>query len=310
MSLSIKQDKDYTKKEREVFAYLTLHGTQRVVGSASLKEIDYSADYDLMEYVSFERSEEMYNLILTLFREKFRTAYKSKNIWITDFKCGVLAGGIPVRWKKADIDKGFQTIDDVKIYFVDCLQEKSTIKLDAITLIDGLFHEFSEIYFITFGDYKTYEPEYTKKVNIETSLLRDVKKYVDKGNYMKSLKRIFAYLRISEKEPALMQSLVDFFNSPVGELSSYKSDLELVTIMIDQTFKPIAKSHIIYNLKHIEKHISPHFKDLVKSILNEKTEAKIKKHTEQVEEILNMQIQEKTKEFIANNKKIYSYIKV
>jgi spore coat protein CotF len=107
-----------------------------------------------------------------------------------------------------------------------------------------------------------------------------------------------------------MQSLVDFFNSSVGELSSYKSDLELITIMINQTFKPIAKKHIIYNLKHIEKQISPHFKDLVKSILKEKTEAKIKTHTEQVEEILNNQIQKKTKEFIANNKKIYSYIKV
>jgi hypothetical protein len=310
MSLSIKQPKDYTKKEREVFAYLTLHGTQRVVGSASIKEMDYSADYDLMEYVSFERTAEMYELILTLFREKFRTAYKSKNIWITDFKCGVLAGGKPIRWKKEDIEKGFQIIEDVKIYFVDCLQEKSTIKLDAITLINGLFHEFSEIYFITFGDYKTYEPEYTKKENIETSLLKDVRAYTDKGNYLKSLKRLFAYLRISGKDPALTQSLVDYFNSPVGELASYKSDLELVTIMISQSFKPVALKHIIFNLKYIAKKISPHFRDLVKSILQMKTAEKIKKHTEEVEEILNMQIQEKTKEFIANNKKIYSYIKV
>jgi len=310
MSLSIKQPKDYIKKEREVFAYLTLHGTQRVVGSASVKEIEYSADYDLMEYVSFERTTEMYELILDLFREKFRTAYKSKNIWITDFKCGVLAGGKPIRWNKEDIERGFQVIEDVKIMFVDCLQEKSTIKLDAITLINGLFHEFSEIYFITFGDYKTYEPEYTKKVNIENSLLKDVKAYIEKGNYLKSLKRLFAYLRISEKDPALLQSLVDYFNSSVGELSSYKSDLELVTIMISQTFKPIATKHLIYNLKHIEKQISPHFKSLVKSILQQKTQEKIKAHTEEVEEILNNQIQKQTKEFITNNKKLFSYIKV
>ena len=310
MSLSIKQPKDYTKKERNIFAYLTLHGTQRVVGSASVKEMDYSADYDLMEYVSFERSTEMYELILDLFREKFRTAYKSKNIWITDFKCGVLAGGKPIRWKKEDIAKGYQIIEDNKIYFVDCLQEKSTIKLDAISLINGLFHEFSEIYFITFGDYKTYEPEYTKKVNIETSLLKDVKAYTEKGNYMKTLKRLFAYLRISEKDPALLQSLVSFFNSSVGELSSYKSDLELVSIMLGQTFRPVKHSDIVYNLKYIEKHINPHFKDLVKSILKVKTDAKIKEHTEQVEEILNNEIQIKTKEFIQSNKKLYSYIKV
>lgn len=310
MSLTIKQAKDYTPKERDVFAYLTLHGTQRIVGSASFKEVEYSADYDLMEYVKFDRTVEMYNTVLTLFREKFRTAYESKNIWLTDFKCGVLAGGKPIRWKREDIDRGFQIIEDIKIYFVDCLQEKSTIKLDAIVLIDGLFHEFSEIYFITFGDYKTYEPEYTKVKNIETALFKDVKKYLDDGNYLKALKRLFAYFRISKKEPTLTQSLIDFFNSPVGELSSYKSDLELITIMIEQTFKPIAKKHIIYNLEHIEKRISPQYKDLVKSILKEKTESKIKTHTEQVEEILNTQIQEKTKAFIQNNKKLYSYIKV
>jgi len=310
MSLTIKQAKDYTPKERDVFAYLTLHGTQRIVGSASFKEIEYSADYDLMEYVKFGRTVEMYDMVLTLFREKFRTAYESKNIWLTDFKCGVLAGGKPIRWKREDIDRGFQIIEDIKIYFVDCLQEKSTIKLDAIVLIDGLFHEFSEIYFITFGDYKTYEPEYTKVKNIETALFKDVKHYLDDGNYLKALKRLFAYFRISKKEPTLTQSLVDFFNSPVGELSSYKSDLELITIMIEQTFKPIAKKHIIYNLEHIEKRISPQYKDLVKGILKEKTESKIKTHTEQVEEILNTQIQEKTKAFIQNNKKLYSYIKV
>ena len=124
MDLNIKQPKDYSKKERDVFAYLTLHGTQRVVGTGSIKEIDYAADYDLMEYVAFSRSSEVYEMILDLFREKFRTAYNSKTIWLTDFKCGVMPGGKPIRWKKADIDRGFQIIEDDKIYFVECLQEQ------------------------------------------------------------------------------------------------------------------------------------------------------------------------------------------
>jgi len=310
MTLTIKQTKDYTKEERKIFAYLTLHGTQRIVGSASLKEVEYSADYDLMEYISFEREPEIYELILTLFKEKFRTAYKSKNIWITDFKCGVLAGGKPIRWDRQSIAKGYQIIEDVKIYFVDCLQEKSSIKLDVISLIDGLFHEFSEIYFLTFGDYKTYDPVYTKKKNIETSLLIDVKKYQEKGNYMKTLKRLFAYLRISETDPALQQELVSFFNSSVGELSSYKSDLELISIMLEQSFRPVKRKDIIYNLKYIEKHISPNFKDLVKSILKMKTIKQIKEHTQQTEEILNNDIQNNTKTYIKSNKKLYSFVKV
>jgi len=310
MDLNIKQPKDYSKKERDVFAYLTLHGTQRVVGTGSIKEIDYAADYDLMEYVAFSRSSEIYEMVLDLFREKFKTAYNSKNIWLTDFKCGVMPGGKPIRWKKADLDRGFLIIEDNKIYFTECLQEQSVIKLDAIVLINGLFHEFSEIYFMTFGDFKTFNPVLTKAENIEVALLRDVKHYAEKGNYFKALKRLFASLRIAGKNAPLVNELTDFFNSQVGELSSYKSDLELISIMLGQSFRPVKHKDIVFNLKYIEKHINPSFKDLVKSILKEKTDDKIKKHTEEVEEILNMRIQQETQKYISSNKKIYSYIKI
>lgn len=309
-SLNIKKPSNYSTKEREVFAFLTLHGTQRVVGTASVKEIDYAADFDLMEYMQFGRSTEVYEYILDLFREKFRTAHISKTIWLTDFKCGVLPGGTPIRWKKEDLDRGFQDIEDNKIYFVECMQEQSIIKLDAIVLIDGLFHEFSEMYFLSFGDFKTYNPITTKVENIEVSLLKDVKYYAHKDNYYKALKRLFAYLRISKQNTPLVQDLTDFFNSSVGELASYKSDLELVSIMLGQSFRPVKHKDIIFNLKHIEKHINPSFKDLVKSIIKEKADDRIKKHTEEVEEILNQRIQHETKMFISADKKIYHYIKI
>jgi hypothetical protein len=127
---------------------------------------------------------------------------------------------------------------------------------------------------------------------------------------MKTLKRLFAYLRISETDPALQQELVSFFNSSVGELSSYKSDLELISIMLEQSFRPVKRKDIIYNLKYIEKHISPNFKDLVKSILKMKTMKQIKEHTQQTGEILNNDIQNNTKTYIKSNKKLYSFVKV
>ncbi len=164
--------------------------------------------------------------------------------------------------------------------------------------------------FLTFGDFKTYNPITTKAENIEVALLRDVKHYTETGNYYKALKRLFAYLRISGKHAPLLQELTDYFNSSVGELSSYKSDLELVSIMLGQSFRPVKHKDIVFNLKYIEKHINPSFKDLVKSILKEKTHDKIRKHTEEVEEILNQRIQAETKTFISTNKKIYPYIKI
>jgi len=307
MKLTVKTNADFSKGERNIFAFLSLHGTQRVVGTASVKEINYSADYDLMSYVKFERSVEVYQCLLDLFREKYRTAYNSKTIWITDFKCGVLPGGQPIRWNRESIESGYQMIEDTKTYFIDCLQEKSIIKMDVISLIGGLFHEFSEMYFVHFGEFKTYNPVMTKKESIETGLLQDVKAYAGEGNYYKALKRLFAYLRISERDPALLKPLVEFFNSKVGELSSYKSDLELVSIMLGQTFRPVKKTDIVRNLKYIEKHIDPIFKPLVAEILKA---SNIKASTEKVEEILDESVQMQTKDFISKTKKIKSYLKV
>ena len=310
MSLSEKESKDYSKGEKKVFAFLSLHGTQRVVGTASIKEVDYASDYDLMEYVSFSRGLEVYECVLDLFREKYRTAYKSKTVWITDMKCGTLPGGKPIRWTRESIEAGFQVIEDRKVQFVDCLQQRAMIKMDVISLIDGLFHEFSEIYFVTFGDFKTYNPVTTKKENIESSLLLDIRHYAGDGNYFKALKRLFAYLRISEKEPALVQTLVDFFNSPVGELNSYKSDLELISIILEQKFRPAKQKDILHNLRYIEKHINPQFKALVSNILKYKDSHAVLKNTKEVEEILNGEIQSETKRFIGATRKLYSYIKV
>jgi len=307
--LTEKTSKDYNQGEKKVFALLSLHGTQRVVGTGALKDIDYASDLDLMEYVEFGKSLEVYECVLDVFREKYRNAYASKTTWITDFKCGVLSGGQPIRWTRQTINAGHQFIEDRKVLFVDCLQQQSIIKMDVISLIDGLFNEFSEMYFINFGDFKTYNPETTKKENIETNLFLDVQSYAEKGNYYKALKRLFAYLRISENDPVLVKSLVKFFNSKVGELASYKGDLELIDIMMEQTFRPVKAEDIVYNLTYIEKNINPLFKDLVSGILDGKGE-EILLRLKGVQEILNEQIQDETKRFIGSSKKIYSYIKV
>lgn len=297
--LTIKKPSDYSKDERKIFSFLTLHGTQRVVGSSSFKEIDYSADYDLMEYVKLERGVECFELVLTLFREKFKKAYKNKNVWITDFKCGVLPGGKPIRWNRESIEKGFQIIEDVKINFVDCLQEQSVIKMDVISSIKGIFNEFSEIYFFTFGDLKTYNPELTTKHQIEISLQLDMKEYASQGNYIKALKRLFAYLRLSETNPDVLNLLVSFFNSKTGELYNYKSDLDVILLMLKQQFRPVSKNLIVSNLKHIGKGVKMTF-----------PKTKFEPKIEEAKEILNKKIQEQTKGFIQSENKISQYINI
>lgn len=309
MVLTEKTDANYNPKVRNIFAFLTLDGYQRVIGSASLKEMKYTADFDLMENVELANEHECYQLVLDLFREKMNTAYKSNDIWITDFKCGVLAGGIPIRWNRDEIKKGCKNIDEKIINFIDCLQQESTIKIDVISLINNELNEFSENYYIQFGDFKTYNPINSLKTNIETSLLKDMIKYKNKGNIFKALKRLFAYLRISKKSPSLIKLLLNFFNSSVGKLGSSRSDLEIIELAIKQKFRPIPISILKTNLKLIEKDIGDEYEGLVKLIINAKTKPSMLKHTERAIEILNEQLQLQTQDFIKiNNNKIKQYI--
>ena len=60
-------------------------GKGYLIGSASDNRIKYTSDVDLEEYNSVKGSLED---ILKSFQDKFKKAYKSNNIWITDFKLG------------------------------------------------------------------------------------------------------------------------------------------------------------------------------------------------------------------------------
>jgi hypothetical protein len=300
---------DYNKHDRRMFAFLSIAGDQRVIGSASIKEMKYTSDLDLMEHVVYNREIDCYKLVLDLFREKFRTAYASSNIWITDFKCGVLAGDIPIRWNRLEIEQGCKIIDDKIIKFIDCLQQKSTIKMDVISLINDELNEISENYYIHFGDFITYNKVDNLKTNIETSLLKDIQKYKNKGNAFKALKRLFSYLRISKKSPSLLKMLLKFFNSSTGELGSVRSDLEIITIVIDQNFRPASLYVLKNNLKTIEKRICDDYKGLIKLILSKKTKPSMLNHTNRAIEIINEKIQILTEEFINSNiKKLNKYI--
>jgi len=45
------KDKDYPASAKSIFNLLTIRGKYSVIGSAKLKGVKYSADYDLQEFV-------------------------------------------------------------------------------------------------------------------------------------------------------------------------------------------------------------------------------------------------------------------
>lgn len=300
MVLKIKSIEDFKPAEKKVFAFLSLDGTQRILGTTPIDEIKYKTDYDLMETKEFGMEKpEVFQLVLDLFREKFDKAFANPNMWITDFKCGVQPGGIPIRWNRQSIKKGFQYIEDKKVFFVDCLQEQSTIKLDVLSLIDGILNEFSEVYFLTFGDFKTFNPELSTREEIKTAMKQDALYYKGKGNIYKGLKRLFAFYRMDEeRNKSKINKLLKLFNSPLGKLATLKSDLEEIELLLKQKFRAVPKEVIKRNLKYVYENVADEFKLSVEHLLKITSIQQLKTAIDNVMKQMNKTIQQNTKAFL------------
>jgi hypothetical protein len=196
-----------------VFSFLSIGGEQRLVGSAADSKVLYSADYDLIEYSHFPKNS--YLFILDLFRMKYCLESKF-NLVITDFKCGTFKGS-PVRWDSKSISQGYTYIEDTIIYFVDCLQMKSRIKMDVIK--DNI--EYSSIYIIDIGDYSLQYKE-TKQLAMK-SLYSDYLKYRE-YNVFKALKRLYSFLKLKGRGP--IDQVLKVLNSYLGKKYQSISKLE------------------------------------------------------------------------------------
>jgi hypothetical protein len=233
----------------KIFNFLSIAGLQTLVGSSADKDVVYSADYDLMEEKDFKKTTDILSKILDLFRKKYKIALNPKsNIWIIDFKCGMFRGQ-PIRWDKASIKKGYVLIDNEPKYFVDCLQQESRIKMDAIALdANGEINEYSDIYFIKIGSH-----ELTREISPEeTAILiyKDFHHYLEEKNYFKAVKRLYSYAKIKNMKP-LIKALLKVINSQLGRQSKLIADLNTINDLIENNFRKVPKSIILVNLSNL-----------------------------------------------------------
>ena len=56
---------------------------------------------------------------------------------------------------------------------------------------------------------------------------------IKEGNYMKVLKRQYSLLNLENKNKAVREKLIDYFNSEIGLLNRCKSDLETMLTVIE-----------------------------------------------------------------------------
>jgi hypothetical protein len=232
---------------------MTISRKYTVIGSAAYKHAKYVADYDLNEFFNSSDKLSILHKIYLFFKQKFVEAEQDNTIFITDFKCGMDSDGDPLRWDKNDMKKGFKILKDKrKIAFEDCILMKTTMKLDVIALIDGVYTEFSDNYFIKLGDDANFFPTDISKNKILNSIKHSFDEYFYAAhNYMKGLKRCFAYYNIEGGNKSKMTTLFNFFNSPTGLLYVQRSEIGIIKTLLEQKFRKPNMTDVRRNIKLI-----------------------------------------------------------
>lgn len=277
----------------DVINMFAVRGKKRLIGSASLRAIQYASDYDVETLLD--------NINATEIARLFKQVYQEigDDVWVTDFKCGlderlVYNGEYDdkslkkylknplisakqrrdilnssgedriekvrdlyiLRWSHADIKNGYKKLIDGTNYPLSCaIMDKTTMKIDLIVKVGNQFAEISENYYIKVGG----ETNYTKmpsKKELEADLEEDIQYYSTKDSF-KSLKRLFSLLQIEgvKKNKPKMDKLVEFFNGQVGLLNKIKNELGILEILLEQPRKPKWED-VEANLQFIKEQIS------------------------------------------------------
>ena len=242
--MQTKSNNDFNNNLVDVFNLLSIKGKYRVIGSSSLKEILYNSDYDLNEMDNI-KGPDAFTKVYEIFKHKFKIAKSNKNIYISDFKCGI-NNDQPIRWSYNDMMTKKQQ-------FIDALKTKSMIKLDIIYLLNGIYVEITEVYFLDIGNHTTYENKELDSSTIKTGLIESMSECLKEGLYFKALKRLFSLKNINGKKDT---RLINFFNCQSGILYKANADLNVLMALITNNFRKPPIDTIKNNLQIIKQNLS------------------------------------------------------
>jgi len=213
-------EKQYNNMIKKIAKIMSLESKVNIVGSAKIKRSIYYSDYDSFSTVKGKNE----NMIYNHFKSVFEIIKNSENTIISDFKMGEFRGKA-LRWDYEAIKRR----ENNGITFEDALKQKSMIKMDVVTLLNGRFIEITEVYNIYIDGESNFD--YSKE-NVRKELNNDMKEQIKDGNYMKALKRKYSLLNLDNKNKPVREKLIDYFNSPIGLLNRSKSDLETMLTVI------------------------------------------------------------------------------
>jgi hypothetical protein len=138
-----------------------------------------------------------------------------------------------LRWTPEDITRGYVLLcDGTKYPLEDALQDDTIIKLDVVIPVGNGFAEVSENYH--------YRQQTDNLESVVKQLADDLEKY-RWTHSMKSLKRLYSILELTNPKDARLPVLTQFFNSEAGLINKVTRDLELLLLLTEKHAIPFRK---------------------------------------------------------------------
>jgi hypothetical protein len=190
-----------------------------LLGSGGLEGQNYPSDIDLFTKISSaEDAKEAFTEIMNMVNE-FKDL---NNVFFVEFKIQQTNGN---KYKFKTLEE--LENDDFKFYrYFD--EKIDYCKFDFVILLDGRYIELSSIYVFNQAPFDANE--------LMKSLLDDRKEMMKEGKFYKSIKRLFAYIKLQPEETMDKDILVEitrFFNSNIGRLYQENSILKAIKLMME-----------------------------------------------------------------------------
>ena len=260
-TLQIRTKDDYNTQVLDKIDFMSISHKYRIIGSASIKNILYSSDYDVNEEVFNPKHTPAQSLeyIYKMFLDKFKYASKREHkTYIMDFKCGIDDKGEPLRWNYEDMKKGYKKVNGRQYDFYDALMMKppNMVKLDVVSFLNGRYLELSQIYKIKIGNQINYKMEKTE--DIKNRLDEETMELIKEGNYYKALKRIFSFRKIHQNAhiDKKIERIIEFLNSDIGIVGKSKSDLDVLIDLYEKYPTQVYAEDIYSNIQIVKQFLS------------------------------------------------------
>ena len=258
-----------------------VHGKVKLVGSQQRRGQLFSSDYDIStqlngrpevlaryfkevmaeipkkEYYFMDFKAGLDKRLIYDFKDNDLTAYLKNPLITPIYKQKIMAAKgedrvklirdlFILRWTPDDIVKGFKTlVDDSKYSLEAALQDDTTIKLDIVIPVGDRFAEISEMYM--------YKQTAVNNDEILSSLADDIEMFRHQ-NTMKSLKRLYSVLELSDPKDRRLAKLETFFNSEYGLLNKCANDLAILLLLTEKHAIPFQK--VVSNVQMIKENLA------------------------------------------------------